>query len=456
MNPDPHGAEPSPGLEGFPQPEPKGAPELGPIRATRDAPARFNGRIIGAATVGTAVVIMGVIVYAGFHARPHPKTSTAQSSPTPPPTPAPVDALAYDSPPANPTAGTPGVDCSLYPGMPNCVQVPTQLAGALPPAAATTATASQAGPVVALAAAPASTPEPPKGGGLDLAQAIRPSAAGARASGVFFGGVGAPVGRLAEAAESVAGRVASSPGQSLPPTPIAFPNTPATAAKAPDDVSPQNGQGEKAAFERTVAAQDYIDAHIQKPRSPYEVKAGSVIAAALLTPINSDLPGEIIAQVTQPVYDHVTGRYVLIPQGARIIGRYDSQVAYGQNRAMVVWHRVIFPNGNSINFGTMNGTDASGTAGVADRVNDHWGQLAKGIVLSTLLSVGTSSAQQAQARTSGGLVLNSGASGLANEADNVGSRITARDLNRQPTIEIRQGMQVRVLVDKDMVLEPYV
>jgi type IV secretion system protein VirB10 len=217
----------------------------------------------------------------------------------------------------------------------------------------------------------------------------------------------------------------------------------------------QNGQAEKAAFVRTAASQDYVEARLEKPRSPYEIKAGTVIPAALLTAINSDLPGEVIAQVTQPVYDHVTGRYVLIPQGARIIGRYDAQVAYGQTRALVVWHRVIFPNGASLNFGNMAATDPTGASGVADRVNDHFGQLAKGIALSTLLSMGVSSAQDAQARSSGTLVLNSGASGVANEAASVGSRIANRDLNRQPTLQIRQGAQVRVLVDKDMILEPY-
>jgi type IV secretory pathway VirB10-like protein len=220
-------------------------------------------------------------------------------------------------------------------------------------------------------------------------------------------------------------------------------------------VMAQNGQAEKAAFVRSAPSQDYVEAKLQKPRSPYEIKAGTVIPAALLTAINSDLPGEVIAQVTEPVYDHVTGRYVLIPQGARLIGRYDAQVAYGQTRALVVWRRVIFPNGNSLDFGGMAAADPTGAAGLSDRVNDHFGQLAKGIVLSTLLSMGVSSAQDAQARSSGTLVLNSGASGLANEAESVGSRLTNRDLNRQPTIEIRQGAQVRVLIDRDMILEPY-
>jgi type IV secretion system protein VirB10 len=122
---------------------------------------------------------------------------------------------------------------------------------------------------------------------------------------------------------------------------------------------------------------------------------------------------------------------------------------------MIVWNRVIFPNGASLNFGNMTGTDPSGAAGVTDQVNDHFGQLAKGIVLSSLLSMGAASAQSAQARTSGAIVLNSGASGIASETENVGSRIAERDMNRQPTIVIRAGAQMRVLVSKDMVLEPY-
>jgi type IV secretion system protein VirB10 len=166
--------------------------------------------------------------------------------------------------------------------------------------------------------------------------------------------------------------------------------------------------------------------------SPWEVKAGTVIPAALLTAINSDLPGEMIAQVTEPVYDHVTGRTLLIPQGSRLIGQYDSQVAYGQERALIAWNRIVMPNGRSINIGSMEGADLSGASGLNDRVDSHFWQLARGIMLSTVFSVGAASAQDASARSSGDFVINSAGSGVSTEAEQVGSQITARDLGRQP------------------------
>jgi type IV secretion system protein VirB10 len=221
------------------------------------------------------------------------------------------------------------------------------------------------------------------------------------------------------------------------------------------EVSIQNGQGEKRQFAAGSRADNYMTNPLREAISPWEVKAGTVIPAALVTAINSDLPGEVIAQVTEPVYDHATGRTVLIPQGSRLIGQYDSQVAYGQERALIAWNRVIMPNGSSINIGSMTGADLTGASGLHDRVNDHFAQLAKGILLSTLFSVGAASAQDAGARSSGSLVLNSAGSGVANNAQEVGQRITERDLGRQPTITVRAGWPLRVLVNKDMILQPY-
>ncbi|OIQ63856.1 type IV secretion system protein PtlG [mine drainage metagenome] len=110
----------------------------------------------------------------------------------------------------------------------------------------------------------------------------------------------------------------------------------------------------------------------------------------------------MIAQVTEPVYDHRTGRTVLIPQGSRLIGQYDSQIAYGQNRLMVAWNRIIMPDGRSINIGSMTGAELSGAAGLQDRRDGHFGQLARGILLSTLFSVGAAAAHDAGTRGSGG------------------------------------------------------
>jgi len=220
------------------------------------------------------------------------------------------------------------------------------------------------------------------------------------------------------------------------------------------DVQPANGQGSKRQFLTTAHAQDYLPTSLRPPASPWEVKAGTVIPAALITAINSDLPGEVIAQVTRPVYDHATGRTVLIPQGSRLIGVYDSQIAYGQNRALIAWTRLIMPDGRSINIGSMGSTDLSGAAGLADQVNGHLGQLARGILLSSVFSIGAASAQDASSRSSGQFVVNSAASGAATASQQVGQQITQRDLGRQPTLQIRAGFPLTVLVNKDMVLAP--
>jgi type IV secretion system protein VirB10 len=264
-------------------------------------------------------------------------------------------------------------------------------------------------------------------------------ATAARAGGPFFGG-----------AASQGAPDAGPPGLAF----VAPPDGGGGSHEAAE-VGLQNGQGEKRQFAAGSRVDDYLANPLREAISPWEVKAGTVIPAALITAINSDLPGEVIAQVTEPVYDHATGRTVLIPQGSRLIGQYDSQVAYGQERALIAWNRVIMPNGRSINIGSMTGADLTGASGLHDRVNDHFAQLAKGILLSTLFSVGAASAQDASARSSGDLVINSAGSGVSNEAQQVGQQITARDLNRQPTITVRAGWPLRVLVNKDMILAPY-
>ncbi len=286
-----------------------------------------------------------------------------------------------------------------------------------------------------LGVGPGATPAP-----VDPARAEAIAQAGAaRSAGPFFGGA--------------TGQVPSDPGAA----PLAFVAPPEGGAHAREaaEVGVQNGQGEKRQFAAGARADDYLASPLRDPISPWEVKAGTVIPAALITAINSDLPGEVIAQVTEPVYDHASGRTVLIPQGSRLIGQYDSQVAYGQERALIAWNRVIMPNGRSINIGSMTGADLAGASGLHDRVDGHFGQLAKGILLSTLFSVGAASAQDAGTRSSGGLVINAAGAGVSNDAQQVGQRITERDLNRQPTLTVRAGWPLRVLVNKDMILAPY-
>ncbi len=289
------------------------------------------------------------------------------------------------------------------------------------------------------AAAAAATPTAPKPVDPTIQQA-RDQAAAARVGSPFFAASGGP-GAGAPAATG------------LLPSAAAALAAPAQTPAA--DVQPANGQGGKRQFLASAKADDYLTNPLRGPESPWEVKAGTVIPAALLTAINSDLPGEIIAQVTEPIYDHATGRTVLIPQGSRLIGQYDSQIAYGQERALIAWSRIVMPDGRSINIGSMEGADLTGASGLHDKVDGHFWQLARGILLSTVFSIGAASAQDASARSSGDLVINTTASGVATETQQVGQQITQRDLNRQPTITVRAGWPLRVLVNKDMILAPY-
>lgn len=190
---------------------------------------------------------------------------------------------------------------------------------------------------------------------------------------------------------------------------------------------------------------------LQDPASSYQVMAGTIIAASLVTGINSDLPGQIIAQVTENVFDTVSGRYLLIPQGTRIIGTYDSVIAFGQERALAVWQRLILPDGSSIVIENLPATDAAGYAGIEDKVNFHTWRLLKGVALSTLLGVGT---ELTFGDDESDLV--SAIRGSAQDnANQAGQTLTERNLNIQPTIIIRPGWSLRIIVNKDMVLRPY-
>lgn len=190
---------------------------------------------------------------------------------------------------------------------------------------------------------------------------------------------------------------------------------------------------------------------LQTPVSPYQVMAGSVIAASLITGINSELPGLVAAQVTENVYDTVTGRTLLIPQGARLIGTYDSVIAFGQSRALLVWRRIVLPDGSSIEIDNLPATDTAGYAGLEDEVDHHTWRLIKGIALATLLGVGTE------------LSLGSDESDLVRairestqrNVNRAGQRITEKNLNIQPTVTVRPGWPLRIVVHRDLVLRPY-
>ena len=190
---------------------------------------------------------------------------------------------------------------------------------------------------------------------------------------------------------------------------------------------------------------------IEDPITPFEVMAGTVIPASLITGVNSDLPGTVIAQVTQNVYDSVTGQYILVPQGAKLIGRYDSVIAFGQSRALLVWSRIIYPDGASILIDNMPASDVAGFAGLSDRVDFHTFRLLKGVVLSTLLGVGTELSFD-NAESDIVQALRESAQSSANQA---GQKIVQQNLDIPPTVKIRPGWPLRVIVHKDLVLRPF-
>ena len=202
---------------------------------------------------------------------------------------------------------------------------------------------------------------------------------------------------------------------------------------------------------RNIGTETTSATRVQPPASRYVLEAGSVIPAALITGLRSDLPGEVTAQVTQDIYDSLTGRILLIPQGSRLLGRYSARVSFGQTRAFLVWTRLIMPNGNSVVLGREPATDPEGYAGLEDEVDNHWGEIFKAAVLSTILSVGT----EAGTSSSENNLAQAIRTGASQSIDQAGERIVNRSLNVQPTITIRPGFPVRVLVTRDLVLEPY-
>lgn len=224
-----------------------------------------------------------------------------------------------------------------------------------------------------------------------------------------------------------------------------------------DETFTQNGQDRKNAFvNAAVDTKVYASGRLQTPVSPYQVMAGTIIPAAMVTGLNSDLPGQAIATVTEPVYDTVTGGTLLIPQGSRLLGTYDAQVAYGQSRILLVWTRLVMPDGSSIVLDRLPGADTRGFAGLEDETDNHWGKLLAGAALSTLLGVGAELGSGNRGSINGDQTIVVATSRSAERSANqVGQQITRRNLNIQPTLTVRPGFPVRVIVNKDLVLRPY-
>ncbi|MFC3101412.1 TrbI/VirB10 family protein [Altererythrobacter lauratis] len=250
----------------------------------------------------------------------------------------------------------------------------------------------------------------------------------ARMSGVFLGG-GA--------------------GAAMPSLP-ALPDLTAQAPADPGEVAPQGDQAAKRAFMAQASNQRTVSVErLASPASPNIVQAGSIVPAALITGIRSDLPGQITAQVTANVYDSPTGRILLIPQGARLIGEYDSEIAAGQTRVLLAWDRLILPDGRSIVLERQPGADAAGYAGLQDRVNQHWGNLLKAAAVSTLLGVGVELGADSEDDLTRAL-----RRGSQDTINQTGQQIVRRQLNVQPTLTIRPGHPLRVVLTRDLILEP--
>lgn len=296
-----------------------------------------------------------------------------------------------------------------------------------PPAAAQTVTTP---PASAVAAAP------PGAANNDLAaerQRQRQNQESARESKLFAPG-----------AERTRGASATSIAEASPPSSGDTPTGSATVAANGD------AQDRKVAFATDKSRQPTVNSGRLAPAAGrYVLFAGSTIAAALITGLSSDLPGEVVAQVTEDVFDSATGRIRLIPRGSRLIGTYDARVSYGQSRALVVWTRMIFPDGRSIDLDRMIGTDAGGQSGLTDRVDNNTGKLLMAGLLSTLFGVG------ANVATAGGDNADIAAAireSAGRSVESAGDKIVGRQLDVQPTITIRPGARVRVLVNRDLVL----
>lgn len=211
------------------------------------------------------------------------------------------------------------------------------------------------------------------------------------------------------------------------------------------------GQDKQLAFLNAAADRRTVTPdRVTPPASPFVLQAGAVISAALITGIRSDLPGQITAQVTENIYDSPTGRILLVPQGTRLIGQYDNSVQFGQRRVLLVWNRLIMPNGRSIVLERQPGADTQGYAGLEDGVDFHWWDLAKAAALSTLLGVGAELATDDNDRLL--RAIRGGAQDTVNQA---GQQMIQRQLQVAPTLTIRPGYPVRVIVTRDIVFEPY-
>lgn len=279
----------------------------------------------------------------------------------------------------------------------------------------------------------------------------------AASSSIFFAGGAPPLQNTPNAS------VASNMGATKPGTP-----TPVSGSY--NAFAQQNGQAQKLDFLTSKPSkQIYNNNTVQYPASPYILQAGSVIPGSLITTIVTNLPGVITATVESNVYDSITGQYLLIPKGSKLIGDYNSSVTFGQNQVQVKFTRLIRPDGSSIVLPNEPGVNKLGTSGLADDVNNHWGRIIGSAALSALFNLPAVVASSQQNNNStvcnGGTCVTGNSTGdvmktaaLASAgaaASQVGSQLAQQSLNIQPEITIHSGFQFSIMVTKDIILPPY-
>ena len=395
----------------------KVAPEAVALRAQPRPVTRLNRRTLAVLVGGLSVAVLGATIWS---LQPQRRGANEQTE-------------LYNVDRVSKSEGLDGLpdDYSKLP--PKVPELGPPLPGDLGPAIV----ASQQ-PAVAAYAAP----------GHDPNDALRKEADAAAASSVFFrsGGQGQAAATVAQAAPGTTSALAAFDPLAAGPA--------STAAQPADPTAVQNRQDQKEAFLKGGSTETRNSGNLALPASPYQVMAGTVIAGALVTGIKSDLPGDVIATVTEPVYDTDTGKFLLIPQGSRILGKYNSQVSFGQSRVQVVWNRIILPDTSSLTLDNLVGTDPAGYAGLEDDVDYHWRRIVAGAVLTTLLGVGAELAAP-ENRQDGNRIVIAGRDSAQDSINQVGQEMTRRNMNIQPTLTERPGLPVRIIVNRDLVLRPY-
>jgi len=402
-------AAPSPG---------KVAPEAVALRAQPRPVTRLNRRTLAALVGGLSVAVLGATIWS---LQPQRRGASEQTE-------------LYNVDRVSKSEGLDGLPADYSKLPPKVPELGPPLPGDLGPAIV-----NSQQPAVAAYAPP----------GHDPNDALRKEAEAAAASSVFFrsGGQGQAA-TVAQAAPGASGASALAAFDPLAAGPAS------TAAQPADPTAVQNRQDQKEAFLKGGSTESRNSGNLALPASPYQVMAGTVIAGALVTGIKSDLPGDVIATVTEPVYDTAAGKFLLIPQGSRILGKYNSQVSYGQSRVQVVWNRVILPDTSSLTLDNLVGTDPAGYAGLEDDVDWHWNRIFAGAVLTTLLGVGAELAAP-ENRQDGNRIVIAGRDSAQDSVNQVGQEITRRNMTIQPTLTARPGLPVRIIVNRDLVLRPY-